>query len=983
MILRRLTLTHWRAHAQLDLNLSDGLNVVAGRNESGKSSLVEALDWVLFRDITGGAGRIKAEEIRCIVPATDPTARPRVEIEIEFSNCTAVVSKVVCEDANKRECRLCLRRSGQADEWFDRTEAQNKLRELLAADGIGPGRGASPEGALLVAHQGEGVEFVLDGGAAIRSTLGVGDEGDLALTNRLERARQTLERERKRDLMLELAPRALDGAKAGTQAARARDEWKAALSERAKFEAMSGEIEAIRSELEDLRAQSGRIKALCDEASARQDSLGDRMNAQYEADRALSEAELERREAIATRNELAGRVKEIERLCEQQSTAQSELDSLSDSLQTLQVQLEAARVNSEDFSKERDVAEVGWSQTREMLGRWRSVWEVYEADRHLRTETTTVDLLIALTEDAAALQGALDNTPPAPDETELRALRRDFEALETLEREAARGLQIALEAHANISVRFRADKDTPQTLSLQEGERQIVGARSSGAFDVENVGRFRIKSGARGVEDLQKQIEDASADLAARLLKWNVSLEEMPGKLDDLEAARAERDRARRELSEARKRLEDEESKSGDLAAARLRLKDAQTELDARRNEARRFQDTLKFSGLRRTDVRQKVAEMVELESEAQSDSTRARNAWDRAAHEVRVLESQWNAASNRPDQLRATLEDLSARLGRLRDDGVESDEARQLQLRQAQERAIKAEMRAGEANSQRGSFGNSVDKFKVEAARREAVRLAEERALIERRLAERRRDLFHLCEQDPETRRDELDATIERLEPLVAEYEAKLRGLAILVAAMEALRARLGRDLGGPLNQKLSPWLSKLRGKDTHLIFSEDGAKLLSVRTREGDSTIELPFSEHSEGMKEQVAFALRLLLAQKVVSRLPSKKGCVVLDDPFTQSDSSRRAGLGEVLDEALESLQIVFVTCHPSPILHDHPVNLIKLGDWDEMNAEFGNRNAEIVEKVAASKKEKRVKKVVETPPIPVVETEPEEAESLALF
>ena len=112
MILRRLSLSHWRAHASLDLRFADGLNVVVGRNEAGKSSLVEALDWVLFRDITGGAGRIKADEIKCIIPATDPAAKPRVEAEIEFANCTAVISKVVCEDAGKRECRLCLRVDG-------------------------------------------------------------------------------------------------------------------------------------------------------------------------------------------------------------------------------------------------------------------------------------------------------------------------------------------------------------------------------------------------------------------------------------------------------------------------------------------------------------------------------------------------------------------------------------------------------------------------------------------------------------------------------------------------------------------------------------------------------------------------------------------------------------------------------------------------------------------------------------------------------
>jgi len=159
-------------------------------------------------------------------------------------------------------------------EWFERTEAQTRLRDLFAADGVGAARGASPEGALLVARQGEGITFVLDGGAAMRSTLGMSDDGDLALTNRLERVRQLLEKERKRDLMLELPPRALDGAKAGTDAARARDEWKAATAERTRYEAMSGEIEALRHELEGLRLQAETLKTQWDEAQARQDALG-------------------------------------------------------------------------------------------------------------------------------------------------------------------------------------------------------------------------------------------------------------------------------------------------------------------------------------------------------------------------------------------------------------------------------------------------------------------------------------------------------------------------------------------------------------------------------------------------------------------------------------------------------------------------------------------------------------------------------------
>ncbi len=968
MILRRLSLSNWRAHAQLDLQFGAGLNVVVGRNESGKSSLVEALDWALFRDITGGAGRIKSDDIKCIVPATDPNAKPRVEVEIEFHNCTAVVSKVVCEDANKRECRLCLRQQNLPDEWFERTEAQSKLRALLASDGIGPERGASPEGALLVAHQGEGVEFVLDGGAAMRSTVGVGDEGDLALTNRLERARQTLERERKRDLMLDLPPRALDGAKAGTDAARARDEWKAAVAERAKFEAMSGEIEHLRGELESLRDELANLSEASGEASQRQDALGEKMTQQYELDKAVSDAELERREAVAVRDELSRRTKDIERLEAEQGQSQTELESLSEELQSLQSQIEAARTEHKQKTEERESAESEERGAREALGRWRAVWEAWEAARHQKTEEERVALLETLAQEVAGANAELLSCRDAPTENELRALRRDFETVEALQREASRGLQISIEARARATFRFKADKDAAQSLNLGEGERELLAAQGFGALDIPSFGMVKIKSGSRGLDDLQSQIEDGRASLSARLAGWNLTCDELPACLDELESARGERDRTLRALEECRRRMEDEEARGGTLAQAHKRCEDARTELEARRHEAKRFEDVLKFRDLRRADVRQKVTESSELESEASSHATRARNAFERVAHELRTLESGWNRASNRPDLLRSQIESRAAQLERLRADGLD-DEARLLALREGQERAIKAEMALHRAQSERAQLGNSVDKFKVEAARRESVRLQEERSQIEQTLAAKRRDLFHLCEQDPETRRDELDVTIERLEPLVGEHEARLRGLALLCAAMELQRARLGRDLAGPLNLKLGPWLSKLRGKDTHLIFSDDGAKLLRVRTREGDSSIELPFSEHSEGMKEQVAFALRLLLAQKVVSRLPSKRGPVVLDDPFTQSDSSRRAGLSEVLSEALESLQIVFVTCHPAPVLEGAPVNLIKLGDWDEPVAEAPNRNAE-----EEPKKGKReiTSQVVR-----------EEAETLALF
>jgi hypothetical protein len=226
------------------------------------------------------------------------------------------------------------------------------------------------------------------------------------------------------------------------------------------------------------------------------------------------------------------------------------------------------------------------------------------------------------------------------------------------------------------------------------------------------------------------------------------------------------------------------------------------------------------------------------------------------------------------------------------------------------------------------------------------------------------------------------LKVVVEGLEIETARHEARLRGLTLLDAAIQAERARLSRDLAGPLNEKLGPWLSQLRGKETTLAFDEAGSRIENVLTKDGDSTISLPFSEHSEGLKEQVAFALRLLLATRVASHLPSKRLPVVLDDPFTQSDASRRGGLGEVLQDAAQTLQLLFVTCHGAPHVDGMEVNTIRLGDWDEV-APLPKSRLKVPSKSAPKTAPKTMKKVEKKTDAIVMDPAPVGEETLALF
>jgi hypothetical protein len=71
------------------------------------------------------------------------------------------------------------------------------------------------------------------------------------------------------------------------------------------------------------------------------------------------------------------------------------------------------------------------------------------------------------------------------------------------------------------------------------------------------------------------------------------------------------------------------------------------------------------------------------------------------------------------------------------------------------------------------------------------------------------------------------------------------------------------------------------------------------------------VPVADLSGGEKEQVAFAVRLALANQLAS---SERQLLVLDDSLAATDSVRFGRILEILAEAADQLQILVLTCHP---------------------------------------------------------------------
>ena len=926
MILHRVTLENWRAHRHLEIEFGPQLNIVQGRNEAGKSTLVEALDWALYRDVCGA--RVKSETVRAIVPADDTTAVPRVEIELEFPDCRAILSKTLSEDAAKRNCVLTLKRPQYSDAVLERTEAQTRLKMLLAADGLGDERGAA-QGALLVAHQGEGVDFLTDGGTAIRSTLGVGSDGELALTRRLDGAREEIEKMRKRELTLDLSARAIDGARAGTDAARARDELRRAQTEKTRFEALAGEIEAIRDEIEKLKLSWENVAPREARAQKRIGELGDLMNQQTRADALLKDAQINARDAGLARQNLQKRAAQIARLEREQAADARELEQGEAQLAALQQSWEAAQNAGEAARARAADNEKSWESAQQIALAWRAVFDVFEAQARVKEGVAALQELQRLGARVQECEAAFRLVEKAPSPDELRDWRAAFDELKRLESEAVQGLQIEISPHEAGTARWKADGGAIENLDLQVGEKLNLLAMGRGVLEVARVAVFRFVTGARGIEEVKAELENARENLNKLLRPWQTASGELPGAIESWESKRRAYDEAHRAREDAVAALRREEERSGVEKKAALRVETARAEFAQLKEIAQPLENLIAFRGLKRGEVKAALDAATRAERAAGTLAQRARNEIAGADNEVRRAQNELSQIQNRPDALRAAMAQRAQQIESLREGENEDDEA---QLGELSAAFLSAERERQKCEAARQQLGDGVSQWRVEEARRAALQLAGERGDIEKALVNLRADLRHACAQDPETRLAELEAQIAQWAPEVAAHEARLRGLALLYACIEAERAKLSHDLAGPINLKLSPWLSRLRGKATQLQFDGAGTRIESVATATANGTIELPFGEHSEGMKEQVAFALRLILAQRIAGHLPSGRLPVILDDPFTQSDSSRRVGLGEVLREAGADLQIVFVTCHDAPPSCDEQTRFIALGEWN---------------------------------------------------
>jgi uncharacterized protein YhaN len=384
----------------------------------------------------------------------------------------------------------------------------------------------------------------------------------------------------------------------------------------------------------------------------------------------------------------------------------------------------------------------------------------------------------------------------------------------------------------------------------------------------------------------------------------------LPDSFDRLEELRIAGEGAAWAVQDAKERIEEVECEFGPLAQLGKKAAASQQQL---LTAAKNYEvvQSLVPQGL---DAAGLDAEMDSLRSQFDVDKrvlSQVQLDLEDASSALSALQSASARSEETSSQTKARLADLNRRLSELSEDGLgDRQRAEDIHRLRIQLAAALGELTTAEQAVT--ALGPAIGEDEISALERNLEGLLQRVHEKQEALAADRREVCTICGEDPQGTIDQLRDEIAALDARLADHDRKLAALVLFQMVLAAERQCLARLIAAPLNDCISPWLKQLRGADSRLEFDPETSRITRIITDSDSGPIELPFDDHSEGMKGQVSLLVRLTLA-RVIAQQTGGRHVVILDDPLTETSPDRRPEMFRVLQQAAQDLQILFVTCH----------------------------------------------------------------------
>ena len=869
MKLRRLSVNQFKCFMEPTRlgELSDGLNLVVGPNELGKSPLLDALRAVLFERYSSRARPIMA------LQNDRSGAAPVVELVFEVSGAEYTLTKRFVKNHYARlQCP-----DGTV---LEADSAENELRNLLGRAAAG-NRGATSESLGMW-----GVLWVWQGQSFGRPEL---PESALAsLSDGLEsEVGMILGGRRGRELLQVIEQ--LRGELITPAQRRPRGEYRDTLEDISRLEQrLIEQQQGISETLERLEAAEARVRRLEDgsqdqidqeELSEAKDQLGEATRHDLELDAArgelrIREGQLEQAQRAQT--ERASRRAELRTDQEKLRRERARLDDLQEqereSLATLD-DLRQAAINAEADVETAIQSEANWrgildaiSRTAELTDLLSRQSDIEAAQKRLADAERQVEQINVTDESLQRIRHAAEIADQANARLSVAATRNSFdiprdrlaeieadgvplsdpttmvEAIEPVEVTIPERGRILIEpAVADRDELLRAEREAKAELHAALSE---AGAQSLADAQVLRDQRRDLEITASaawqeldrlvlpgGTPTMQPRIDEL------REVLENLVTEQGTTQLPQREGAEAALDLAKTELLKARnvERLAREAVDARERAISGLSV------------EVRTLHNTVEGQ----TELVEKRDERLQSDAEAVSDQQLVA-ASDTAAQEVK---EQQQAVSEMEEKWPASARtQLEARVSRL-ETAIRQRESSRVDLR------IEC---AGLRERIEVNDGAGIDEA-IEQSQHELERATRQRVRFEREI-------------------DVLDLLLDTLR--AAESEARERYLS-------------------PVVNRVRPYLQMLF-PNAEISMDEDLC-ITGMSRLEG---YEESFDRLSMGTQEQIAVLVRLAFAEMLIDQ--GAPAAVVLDDALVFSDDRRMRLMFDILSHAAQRVQILVFTC-----------------------------------------------------------------------
>ncbi len=882
MRIKSVTVRNYRVIREQKIDFNDSLTLIGGNNESGKSTLAEAIHRALFLKAKGNTEQHRA------MASSLCNSSPEVELTFESGGATYLLKKRFGPSGS-----LTLTPSNSLS--LSGEGAETELARLLNVDTGLAGRIMAAKWGHLWVWQGKAGEdpspyATSEQGDLLKRLQGVGAAA--ALQSETD-ARVAQHFANIHDQIYSLSNKA----KAGSELKKAEDIQNLAEQDlaraRERVQKLDSTAEAMEISTRELQAAADSLTEL-EKQQAEVESKAQRLGA-------LRQQQAEQQPAVASAAERHAALVAADKQIIEHRLGVSALDQTLKPQQERIVQLEAAK---EEARQQSALAGQTYGSAADAVRKVRLRRDLAVAHAHFfekaeihRKLSEAAAKVSARQTDLAALETEIAKLP-AVDKSKVRKLQKLDSELSNA-RAALHAMATGLEVIA---------ADQPVVVGsqvLKVGEKQIltesteVSLGSNFCIRIQPGGGTSLGEARQKEQDLRNSLHDVLDSIP------------LPSVQEALETqARIEDLTARAAAIKAEIRGMGAENLAEELTSACKELTAAKTKVDLLAAVAADLNAPPDLAAANKLvkEIGSELDSVEERESEAKvrADSC----AGTLAAAETKLAETKAEAEQQlqKLNGLRAQLELLVKTHG---EDAPRSQALNQSKVAETAARNLLQATLDAIAELQPDLIESDRNRIK-----RAIEQKTHERNYARTQIAVAKSDLRSDGSVDPQADLAAAEARARSARQYFTSVDRNARAVSLLHTLFQEEQRALAEQFTRPLADKISGYLQCVLGTGARAQLELENSEFTGLRlSRPEDGGAAFAFSSLSGGAKEQLAAAVRLAMAEVLAA---DYGGClpVVFDDAFTNADPDRVNKVQRMLDlAASRKLQIIVLTCNPA--------------------------------------------------------------------